>query len=325
MAKDPTKLAGMAFDEALKRMARTAPADTAMAANAADKAIDRLIDRFEEASHQDDAGVEYWDARDLQELLGYARWESFLEVVGKAKEACRVSGQPIENHFADVTKMVPIGSGAERAIEDIRLTRYACYLVAQNGDARKKPVAFAQTYFAIQTRRQELQDNEEAEGYLPLSEDHKRIWLRNEMKEHNSKLASAAAGAGVVSGIDFAIFQNFGYQGLYGGLDKRGIQRAKGLKAKDSILDHMGSTELAANLFRATQTEDKLRREGIKGKDKANATHYAVGRKVRQTIADIGGTRPEWLPVAEDITKVERRIKKALTDPTPEKQLPKKK
>jgi DNA-damage-inducible protein D len=205
--------------------------------------------------------------------------------------------------------MVPIGSGAQREIPDIILTRYACYLIAQNGDARKQPIAFAQTYFAIQTRRQELEDA----SAEPMPEDQKRCLLRDEIKEHNKHLASAAKGAGVVKPMDFAIFQSFGYRGLYGGLDKRGIQRKKGLRVRDNILDHMGSTELAANLFRATQTEEKLRRENVQGKEAANKTHYDVGQKVRQTISDIGGVMPENLPPAEDITKVSRRLKKMIT------------
>ena len=323
--KDTSKLAGMAFDEALEKLARTkSPKGTAAAETASigDTTIDRLINRFEDASQMDDDGVEFWDARDLQELLGYANWVNFLEVVNKAKEACRQSGQEATNHFADVSKKVAIGSGAEREVPDIRLTRYACYLIAQNGDSRKKAIAFAQTYFAIQTRRQELQDDD-LDQYVPLSEDEKRLLLRNEIKEHNTKLASAAKGAGVIEPLDFAIFQNHGYEGLYGGLDRRGIQRAKGLKSKQNILDHMGSTELAANLFRATQTEEKLRREKVVGKHAANATHRAVGAKVRQAIRDIGGTMPEWLPPAEDIPKVSRRMKKAILETDSKKKIKK--
>jgi DNA-damage-inducible protein D len=220
--KSVSKLAGVAFDEALERLARTSPPETSSAETASlgDTTIDRLITRFEDASQMDDDGIEFWDARDLQELLGYANWVNFLEVVNKAKEACKQSGQAVANHFADVSKKVPIGSGAERDVPDIRLTRYACYLIAQNGDSRKKPIAFAQTYFAIQTRRQEIQDDD-VDQYVPLSEDGKRLLLRNEIKEHNTKLASAAKGAGVVEPLDFAIFQNHGYEGLYGGLDRR--------------------------------------------------------------------------------------------------------
>jgi DNA-damage-inducible protein D len=176
-------------------------------------------------------------------------------------------------------------------------------------------VAFAQTYFAIQTRRQEIKDLEERE-YQPLSEDERRCLLRDEIKTHNKQLASAAMSAGVRAGVDFAVFQTEGYRGLYGGLDVPGIRRRKGLNSKQAILDHMGSAELAANLFRATQTEEKLRRDGIRGKDAANRAHYEIGAKVRQTIRDIGGDMPENLPTAEDVKKVGRRLKKAINSTT---------
>lgn len=278
-----------------------------------DGAIDRLIASFEDAAETDDDGdVEFWFARDLQELLGYQRWDTFVEVLAKAQIACAQSGQDVADHFSEVRKMVPIGSSAERKITDFRLSRYACYLIAQNGDARKKQISFAQTYFAIQTRRTEIRDENESD-LTPLSEDQKRMLLRDEIKEHNKHLASAAKGAGVERPLDFAVFQTFGYKGLYGGLDKQGIQRRKGLKGKQQILDHMGSAELAANLFRATQTEEKLRRERVRGKDSANATHFDVGRKVRDAIRDIGGTMPEDLPSAEDVKKVARRLKKGVT------------
>lgn len=275
-----------------------------------DSSIDALIDLFEKASQTDDDGVEYWYARDLQKLLGYLEYRNFQPVISKAIEACRSSGQPVENHFVHVHEMVEIGSNAERQISDYKLTRYASYLIAQNGDSRKRPIAFAQTYFAIQTRKQEVQDSESRQ-FAPLPEDEKRLLLRDEIKSHNKNLASAAKSAGVVSPLDFAMFQTFGYKGLYGGLDKAGIQRKKGLKDKENILDHMGSTELAANLFRATQTEDKLRREGIKGKLRANQLHHDVGKRVRQTIRDLGGTMPENLPPAENIEKVAKRLKSA--------------
>lgn len=314
---DTNKLAGMAFGEALQRLANTNPLEVTAVTNATikDGAIERLIDRFEDAARINDEGVEFWRARDLQRLLEYSDYRNFLNIVEKAKIACANTGQAIEDHFVDVTDMVSIGSGASRPVEDIELTRYACYLIAQNGDSRKKPIAFAQTYFAIQTRRQEIQDDDTAQ-YVPLSEDQKRLLLRDEIKDHNKKLASAAKGAGVIEPFDFAVFQTFGYKGLYGGLDRNGIQRKKGLKSKQHILDHMGSTELAANLFRATQTEEKLRRDNVKGKAAANATHFEVGSKVRQAIKDIGGTMPENLPVAEDIVKVGRRLKKALANST---------
>jgi len=297
-----SKLAEIAFGDALDGMAATPLADAS---------IEALVQMFADAAKEDDEGVEFWTAREVARLLDYSDYRNFLNIVEKAKDACLTSGHSVRDHFVDVTDMIEIGKGAFRAVDDIRMTRYACYLTAQNGDPRKRPVAFAQTYFAIQARRQEMQD-EEAANYAPLSEDEKRILLRNEIKEHNKNLASAAKSAGVVQPIDFAIFQTFGYKGLYGGLDRPAIQRRKGLRAKQALLDHMGSTELAANLFRATQTEEKLRRDQVRGKDAANATHYEVGRKVRKAIEDIGGTMPESLPPAEDIVKVSRRLKKAL-------------
>jgi DNA-damage-inducible protein D len=312
-----SRLAGMAFGEALERLASTDPREAKAVAAAEttasmkDGAIERLIAAFEEAAQVDDQGVEFWTARSVQGLLGYSDYRNFLNTVEKAKIACENSGQKAGDHFVDVTDMIEVGKGAEREIDDIRMTRYACYLTAQNGDTRKKPVAFAQTYFAIQTRRQEVQDDVSAQ-YAPLPEDQKRILLREEIKDHNKKLASAAKGAGVVEPFDFAVFQTFGYKGLYGGLDVPGIRRVKGLNKGRNILDHMGSTELAANLFRATQTEEKLRKENIKGKELANATHHEVGRKVRQAIKDIGGTMPEHLPPAEDIVKVGKRLRNAI-------------
>ena len=206
--------------------------------------------------------------------------------------------------------MVAIGSGAQRPIDTIKLTRYASYLTVQNADPSKTIVAQAQTYFAIQTRIAEVQQMEE---YNRLStEDEKRLFLREEMAKHNSQLADAAKDAGVIEPYDYAIFQNYGYQGLYGGLGAKEIHARKGLKKSQKILDHMGSTELAANLFRATQTEEKLRRENIKGKMKANQTHYNVGKKVRQTIKELGGTMPEDLPAAESIKSVEAKQRKML-------------
>lgn len=297
---DTNKLATVAFDDALTHMNEQS-----------DRSMDTLIANFEAAAYVDDEGVEYWTARDLQKLLGYSDYRNFLNIVNKAKEACTNSGNNIEHHFVDVTDMIEVGKGATREVDNIKLTRYASYLIAQNGDARKEQIAFAQTYFAIQTRKQEIQDDDTAQ-YTPLSEDQKRVLLRNEIKEHNKNLASAAKQAGVIEPMDFAIFQTFGYKGLYGGLDKAGIQRKKDLVSKQNILDHMGSTELAANLFRATQTEEKLRRDKVVGKHNANNVHYEVGQKVRQAIIDIGGTMPENLPQAEDIVKVGRRLQKAI-------------
>ena len=201
--------------------------------------------------------------------------------------------------------MVSIGSGAEREVDDVKLSRYACYLIVQNADPSKEIVALGQTYFAVQTRLQEIQ---QLQTYQQLkTEDEKRIFLRKEMFEHNKQLAAAAKNAGVIEPIDYAIFQNHGYMGLYGGLDAKGIHRKKGLKKSETILDHMGSTELAANLFRATQTEEKLKRENIKGKQKANQTHFEVGKKVRKTIQELGGTMPENLPKADSIKKISKK------------------
>lgn len=306
------KLADVAFGNSLQRFVKTNPSLTTTSdASDTDESIEGLIAAFEASAHHDDDGNQFWFARDLQVLLGYTKWDNFVAVIIKAKAACEQAGHTSDDHFADVGKMVTLGSGAEREIEDVVLSRYASYLVAQNGDGRKRPIAFAQTYFAIQTRRQEIADQEEQE-YQPLSEDERRILLRDEIKTHSKNLASAAKNAGVKEGLEFAIFQTEGYKGLYGGLDVPGIRRRKGLKSTQAILDHMGSTELAANLFRATQTEEKLRRENIKGRLAANRAHFDVGAKVRQTIKDIGGDMPETLSAQEDIKKVSRRLQKAI-------------
>ena len=265
---------------------------------------------FESIKKIDENGVEYWLSRDLAKILEYADYRNFITVINKAKEACSNSGNDVLDHFGDITEMVTIGSGAQRPIDTIKLTRYACYLTVQNADPSKTIVAQAQTYFAIQTRIAEVQQMEE---YNRLStEEEKRLFLREEMAKHNSQLADAAKDAGVIEPYDYAIFQNYGYQGLYGGLGAKEIHARKGLKKSQKILDHMGSTELAANLFRATQTEEKLRRENINGKMKANKTHYDVGKKVRQTIKELGGTMPEDLPVAESIKSVEAKQRKML-------------
>lgn len=308
-------LAGMDFGEALQRFSQTAPKEATILTNASmkDGEIERLIAAFEQAAHLDEDGTEYWFARDLQLLLEYERWESFEAAIARGEKACEVSGQPVADHFREVTKMVPIGSSAERETRDVRLTRYACYLITQNGDARKKPVAFGQTYFAIQTRRQELSDQAVA---VPLSEDEKRVFLRNQIKEHNRHLSSAAKGAGVVTPQEFAIFHSHGYQGLYGKTVPQ-IRKHKGLPATADILDRMGSTELAANFFRVTQTEEKLRKDNIKGLQKAYATHYAVGRQVRDAMLKISGIAPEDLPTVESITHAQKRLKIEAREPTP--------
>jgi DNA-damage-inducible protein D len=258
---------------------------------------------FEQIKKIDENGNEFWSARELAKVLDYSEFRNFKPVIEKAKEACKNSSQLVENHFVDFHEMVRIGSGAERGFDDgVKLSRYACYLIVQNADPTKEVVALGQTYFAVQTRLQEIQQMDE---YQQLdSEDDKRLFLRNELYKHNSQLAAAAKNAGVIEPIDYAIFQNHGYMGLYGGLDAKGIHKKKALKKSEQILDHMGSTELAANLFRATQTEEKLRRENVIGKQNANQTHFEVGKKVRQTIKDLGGTMPENLPVAESIKKL---------------------
>jgi DNA-damage-inducible protein D len=250
---------------------------------------------------------EYWTARDLSKVLEYSEYRHFKPVIDRAKEACKNSGHIVDDHFEDILGMVSIGSQAEREIKDVKLSRYACYLIVQNADPGKEIVALGQTYFAVQTRLQEIQ---QMKAYQQLNtEEEKRVFLRKEMADHNKHLAEAAKGAGVIEPIDYAIFQNHGYMGLYGGLDARGIHKRKGLKKSENILDHMGSTELAANLFRATQTEEKLKRENIKGKQKANQTHFEVGKKVRKTIQELGGTMPENLPVAGSIKKLDKKDK----------------
>lgn len=253
-------------------------------------------------------GQEVWSARALAKTLQYSEYRHFLPVIEKAKDACNNSKQKVADHFEDILDMVAIGSGAKRKLEDVLLSRYACYLVVQNGDPSKPIIALGQTYFALQTRRQELADNE---TFNQLKEDEKRLFLRNELKKHNKQLVEAAFNAGVETNLDFAIFQNHGYKGLYGGLDQKAIHVKKGLKKSEKILDHMGSTELAANLFRATQAEEKLKRDKIKGKTQANETHFEVGKKVRKTIEELGGTMPENLPTPEkSIKKIEQKVKK---------------
>ncbi len=261
---------------------------------------------FESIKHVNENGQEYWLARELQPVLEYTQWRNFNEAIERAKLACKNSGFDPSDHFADVSKMVALGSGAAREIEDYMLSRYACYLIVMNGDPRKEVIAVGQSYFAVKTRQQELIDN-----YEELTEDQKRLAIRNEMKRHNAALADAAHNAGVIEPVDYAIFQNYGYMGLYGGLGAKEIHQRKGLKKSQKILDYMGSTELAANLFRATQTEEKLRRENIQGKDNANQTHYNVGQKVRKTIKELGGTMPEDLPTPEkSIGQIERAEEK---------------
>lgn len=271
---------------------------------------------FEQIKRLNEIGQEYWSARELFDALEYIKWDKFLNVIDKAKIACKNSGQDPENHFPRMEKLVEIGSGAKRDIGDIHLSRYACYLIVQNADPTKEVVALGQTYFAVQTRKQEVL--EESFGKLQTEED-KRLFLRKEMAEHNKQLADAAKKAGVIQSWEYAVFQNHGYMGLYNGLGAKEIHAKKGLKKSQNILDHMGSTELAANLFRATQTEEKLKRENIKGKQRANQTHYEVGKKVRQTIKELGGTMPEDLPREESIKKIESVKEKSLNLKTKKK------
>jgi DNA-damage-inducible protein D len=268
---------------------------------------------FEAIRHLDEEGREYWLAREIAPLLDYAQFRNFQPVIEKAREACRNSQQDEADHFADMRKMVEIGSGAFRPVEDVQLSRYACYLIVQNADPAKPIIALGQTYFTLQTRRQELGD---AAKFAKLSEDERRLAIRNELSEHNKALSAAAKGAGVETPLDYAVFQDHGYKGLYGGLGAKDLHNRRGLKKSDRILDHMGSTELAANLFRATQAEEKLKRESIKGKVQANKAHFEVGAKVRQTIKELGSTMPENLPTPDkSIKQIERERSKQLPKP----------
>lgn len=261
---------------------------------------------FESIRHVNKYDQEFWYARELQLALEYKEWRNFIKVINKAKMACEGSEVAVSDHFVDVNKMVSAGV-ASKEIDDIELSRYACYLIVQNGDPRKKVIALGQSYFAVKTRQQEIIDN-----YDNLDEDQKRLAIRKEMKEHNKLLVAAAKDAGVQTGLDYAIFQNCGYKGLYGGMTAKDIKVHKQLGKNDDILDYMGHEELAANLFRATQTEAKLRRDHIIGKENANQTHYAVGKEVRNTIARLGGTMPENLSTPEKSIKQLEREQKAL-------------
>ena len=265
---------------------------------------------FEGIKTVDSEGLERWSGRDLAVLLGYEDWRNFEKTIEKAKLSAHTVGADEDYHFVELNKMVPLGSGSQREVRDYALSRYACYLIIQNADPSKPMVSMGQTYFAIQTRKQELTDNNPQ-----MDDDSKRLLLRSEMKYHNKQLAAAAKRAGVESGLDYAIFQDYGYKGLYGGMSMKDIHHKKGLKKSQGILDHMGATELAANLFRATQTEEKLRRDSVQGKEQASHVHHEVGKKVRQTIKDLGGTMPENLPTPpESIKKLERRVKKLKKD-----------
>ena len=264
--------------------------------NKLEKSDNYTNETFEDIKHIDENGVEFWYARELMPILQYSNWQNFEKIIDKAKISCKNSDISVFDHFTDVNKMVKIGSGAYREQIDFKLTRYACYMIAQNGDRRKKVIATAQTYFAVQTRKQEISEKE----YTMLTEDEKRFYQRNLTKKGNYSLNQTAKKAGVKN---FDKFRNSGYKGLYNGETADDIAKRKGLRYREDILDNIGSDELIANLFRISQTEQKLRKDNIQGEKEANSTHYEVGKKVRKAIADIGGTMPEDLPTPKKSLK----------------------
>ena len=258
--------------------------------------INKTEKNFESIKHIDENGVEFWYARELMEMLEYSKWGNFIKVIDKAKKSCENSNNTIFEHFADVGKTIKMPKNAEKTIDDMKLTRYACYLIAQNGDSRKKAIALAQTYFAVQTRKQEITRQE----YENLSEDEKRLYTRQNVKDKNKYLFDTAKLAGVKN---YGKFNNYGYRGLYNGETAKDIANRKGISEKEDILDYMSSTELAANLFRITQTDEVLKNKNINNEDDACITHHKVGQAVRQTIKRIGGTMPEDLPTPRKSTK----------------------
>lgn len=265
---------------------------------------------FEDIKHIDENGNEFWYARELAKVLQYKDFRNFELIIFKAMESCKNSANEVSDHFGEVTEMISIGKGGTRGFPSYILSRYACYLIVQNGDPSKEVIALGQTYFAVKTRQQELIEN-----YADLTEDQKRLSIRHQMIEHNKSLVEAAKDAGVKTPLEYAAFQNSGYRGLYGGLSAQDIHNRKGLKKSQKILDHMGSEELAANLFRATQTDAKLRRENIQGKAAANQAHFDVGQKVRETIKELGGTMPEDLPSPDkSIQQLEKEYQKKLKE-----------
>lgn len=261
---------------------------------------------FENIKHTNEYGNDYWKARELYKLLEYTEYNKFIPAIKRAKTSCETAWQSVEEHFAHVSEPQKsrnqYGEIQGQVLDDMYLSRYACYLIVQNADPRKEIVALGQTYFAIQTHKQELSEQ--------LIEDQKRKHLRDEMKKHNADLAEAARWAWVVQPVEYAVFQNFWYMWLYAWLDNKWIHAKKGLKKSQKILDHMGSEELAANLFRATQAEAKLKRENIQWKDNANKAHYEVWKEVRETITKLWGTMPEDLPATDSIKQAEKRITK---------------
>lgn len=261
---------------------------------------------FEDIKHIDENGIEFWYAREIMKMLEYNKWENFEKVINKAKEGCKNSNISVNEHFPDVRKLSKRANNAEVLIKDYKLTRYACYLIAQNGDSRKKVIALAQTYFAIQTRKQEISEKE----YSLLTEDEKRFYQRNLTRKGNYSLNQTAKNAGVKN---FDKFHNSGYKGLYNGETADDIAKRKGLRYREDILDNMGSEELAANLFRITQTESKLKRDNISTEKEANKTHYNIGKNIREVIAKNGGTMPENLPTPEkSLKQLEKESKKKL-------------
>lgn len=257
---------------------------------------------FEDIKRIRPDGSEYWAARELAPVLDYAKWENFYKVIKRAMIACENSGRSTLECFPEVRKTSPMPNGGVKDILDYELSRYACYLIVQNGDPRKEVIALGQTYFAIQTYRQEV-----AERFNQLDEDSRRLVVRDDIKQWNQLLAETARNAGVITAEEFAIFQNAGYMGLYGGMTVDDIHRRKGLAIGQKILDYMGSTELIANLFRISQTEEKLRKDQVSTSDAATAVHYAVGNEVREAIRKIDGTMPEDLPTPEkSIAQLER-------------------
>ena len=251
---------------------------------------------FESIKHVGDDGNEYWYARELQKVLEYTEWRKFVGVRKKAINSCKTSNYVASDHFVGTDKMINLGKGGQREVPDYKLSRYACYLIAQNGDSRKKVIALAQTYFAIQTRKQELLEEE----YNSLTEDEKRFYQRDLTKKGNYSLNQTAKKAGVK---DLARFHNAGYKGLYNGETANDIAKRKGLRYREDILDNMGSEELAANLFRITQTDAKLKRDNVDNEYTANSVHFEVGKKVRNTIKELGGTMPENLPTPDKSLK----------------------
>ena len=265
---------------------------------------------FESIKRVDENGTEFWYARELMIMLEYSKWGNFKNVINKAKDACKGSEIAQEEHFADIGRVLKVGNNAEMEVDDLKLTRYACYLIAQNGDSRKKAIALAQTYFAVQTRKQEISRQE----YESSSEDEKRLYTRKNVKDKNKYLFDTARLAGVKN---YGKFNNYGYRGLYNGETAKDIANRKGISEKEDILDYMSSTELAANLFRITQTDEVLKNKNIKNEDDACKTHHNVGQAVRQTIKRIGGTMPEDLPTpSKSAKKIEEEKQKQLKSNT---------